>query len=370
MRIHAIQAFEGDSLLIESGDADPRFVLIDAGPRGTYEAHVRAHLRDTLGPQGPLDAVIVSHVDKDHIVGVLDLVADLERAEADGEPRPVKVADLWHNSFSRTLDTDDGNLVAGLQEMMSAAGRAQVALSVSGAAFLGIREGALLRRNALKLGIPLNGAFGGKLISPDEIVQPTWSFGDVTFRLVGPTDANLRELRKEWQQWLDDHLDAFAEGDVEAMANADRSVPNLSSIVILASSPAGTALLTGDARGDHILQGLEAAGLLDEAGKLHVDVLKVQHHGSDRNVTKRFFQSVTADVYLISADGKNGNPDIATLRWLVDAAHEQGRQPRIAVTNRTPSIEQLVADRPPGEFGYSLTIRPPGDHAVVVDVGA
>jgi beta-lactamase superfamily II metal-dependent hydrolase len=370
MRIHAIQAFEGDSLLIESGDANPRFVLIDAGPRGTYDAHVRAHLLDTLGAGGPLDAVIVSHVDKDHIVGVLDLVADLERAGADGEFPAVKVADLWHNSFSRTLDNDEGNLVAGLQEMMNAAGRAQVAMSVSGAAFLGIREGALLRRAALKLGIPLNDAFGGKLISPDEIVQPNWSFGDVTFQVVGPTDANLRELRKEWEEWLDQHLDAFAEGDVQAMSNADRSVPNLSSIVILASSPSGTALLTGDARGDHILQGLEAAGLLDDAGKLHVDVLKVQHHGSDRNVTKRFFQSVTADVYLISADGKNGNPDIATLKWLVDAAHEQDRQPRIVVTNATSSLEQLVVDRPPDQFGYSLETRSPDANAIVVDVGA
>lgn len=139
---------------------------------------------------------------------------------------------------------------------------------------------------------------------------------------------------------------------------------------ILASSPRGTALLTGDARGDHILQDLEAAGLLDDAGKVHVDVLKLQHHGSDRHVTKRFFQSVTADTYLISADGKNGNPDIARLRWLVDAAYEEGRRPRIVVTNETPSIEQLLVDRAPDQFGYSLQIRSPDDNAIIVDVGA
>ena len=42
-------------------------------------------------------------------------------------------------------------------------------------------------------------------------------------------------------------------------------------------------LLTGDARGDDVLAGLREAGLLRRS-PLHVDVLKLPHHGSDRNV--------------------------------------------------------------------------------------
>ena len=367
MRVHAVNAFEGDSLLLESGDG--RFALIDGGPRGTYEAHLREYLGTVLGRAGGLSAVVVSHVDADHIVGILDLVADIERALADSEPAPFEVADLWHNSFGETLDDSAGNLVAGIEEMAASAGRAQVALGSVGPALLGIREGAALRRFAAKLGIPLNGAFGGGLISPDLVAQPVWALGDVTVRVIGPTAANLRELRAEWAAWIARNNEDFALGDVHAMANADKSVPNLSSIVLYVTRAHRSALLTGDARGDHLLQGLESAGLMPAGGRFHVDLLKVQHHGSDRNATREFFDRVTADHYLFSANGKHGNPDIATLRWVVDAASAAGRTPCLLVTNQTESLDRLLEERPPAQYGYTLKVRPPDQHALVIDIG-
>jgi len=369
MRIHAINAFEGDSLLLESGDHQERFTLIDAGPRGTYDTHVEPYLKNVVGKGGTLEAVIVSHVDMDHIAGVLDLVADIERATADGAATlPFIVKDLWHNSFFETIDDDRGTVRAGLAEMATFAGRTNTILAESSIALLGIKEGALLRRHALKLGIPINGAFQGRLVAPDELTDPTWTFGDISMRVVGPTDANLTELRQKWLDWLDDHLDAFAEGNTDVMANADKSIPNLSSIVLLASDAEGSALLTGDARGDHILQGLEAAGLLDGHGKLHVNVLKLQHHGSNRNVTRDFFKKVTAELYLVSADGKHDNPDFSTLKWLIEAAREQGRKPTIVATNRTDATDELLATLPPLVWGYKLELRSADRHAIVVDV--
>jgi beta-lactamase superfamily II metal-dependent hydrolase len=77
-------------------------------------------------------------------------------------------------------------------------------------------------------------------------------------------------------------------------------------------------LLTGDARGDDILFGLTEAGLLGANG-FAVDLLKVPHHGSDRNVTTEFFRRVRAKHYVVSGDGEHGNPEIATLRMIVDA---------------------------------------------------
>ena len=368
MRIHAINAFEGDSLLLESTAPIPAFALIDAGPRGTYEKHVRAYLQRKVGDGGAIEAVIVSHVDMDHIAGVLDLVADVERAKVDGDPEPFKILDLWHNSFAATIDDDRGTVAAGIREMATLAGRAQLTLGETSIALLGIREGALLRRHALKLGIPINGAFSGEVISPDELTSSEWTLGDIKLQIIGPTNANLVELRTKWKKWINDNLEAFAEGDRRAMANADDSIPNLSSIVILATSPQGSALLTGDARGDHILQGLEAAGLLDTQSCLHVNVLKLQHHGSERNVTPKFFEQITADLYLVSADGKHGNPDFNTLKWLVEAAHKQGRNPDIVCTNRTASTDRLLAELPDDQFGYRLHLRAENEDAIILDL--
>ena len=78
-------------------------------------------------------------------------------------------------------------------------------------------------------------------------------------------------------------------------------------------------LLTGDARGDKILEGLELVGLLKQGGTLHVDVLKVPHHGSANNLEPDFFERITADHYVFSGDGEHGNPERESLEMLLRA---------------------------------------------------
>ena len=63
-----------------------------------------------------------------------------------------------------------------------------------------------------------------------------------------------------------------------------------------------------------------AAHLLAPGGTLHVDILKVPHHGSDRNIDPVFFRRITADHYVFSGNGEHGNPERATLRMLTDTA--------------------------------------------------
>ena len=82
MRVHAIDAAEGDCLLLEDGG---RFALIDGGIAGVCEKRLMPHLINLPGGPKKLEAVIVSHVDRDHITGILDLFAEVERARADGE---------------------------------------------------------------------------------------------------------------------------------------------------------------------------------------------------------------------------------------------------------------------------------------------
>ena len=130
-----------------------------------------------------------------------------------------------------------------------------------------------------------------------------------------------------------------------------------------------SALLTGDARGDHILDGLKGENLL-RSGKLHVDLLKVQHHGSNRNTTRGFFDSITADTYVISANGKYGNPDYDTLTWIVESAHVGTRQIGIIVTNATDSTRKLKQTHRPGKYGYSLTVKPKAEHSIAIELAS
>jgi hypothetical protein len=80
-------------------------------------------------------------------------------------------------------------------------------------------------------------------------------------------------------------------------------------------------LLTGDARGDKIIEGLQLVGLLggDDNSTIHVDLLKVPHHGSSNNLERNFFKRITADHYVFSGNGEHGNPEREALEMLYDA---------------------------------------------------
>jgi beta-lactamase superfamily II metal-dependent hydrolase len=136
--------------------------------------------------------------------------------------------------------------------------------------------------------------------------------------------------------------------------------------MFLAESGRRRILLTGDGLGDDVVAGLEAAGLMAPGGTFKVDILKVPHHGSARNVVGKLFDRVLADTYVLSANGKYGNPDYQSLIWLVDAAVRQGRDIEIFATNPTDSLARLVSERPPASNHYHLTIMEKGATSVVL----
>jgi hypothetical protein len=175
-----------------------------------------------------------------------------------------------------------------------------------------VGQGDRLRQDAERLSCVVNA--GRKLLlAPVELDMGA----GLKATIVGPLKDQLEALQAEWDKFVkkkgatpEDHAAAIA-------AYVDKSVPNLSSVVVLAELDGKQILLTGDARGDYVLEGLKAAGVLD--GTLHVDVLKVPHHGSNRDVEVDFFEKVTADHYVISANGKYGNPDPETLEMIATA---------------------------------------------------
>jgi len=357
--LRIVQANFGDSFILEYGsDAAPRHLLIDGGPTEVYDNDLRSEIESIADNGGQLDLVAISHVDKDHIIGVMDLFAELLVQRANGDPALVSIGALWHNSFPDTIDTG-GSIQTRLAAAIASAGANT--MQQAGMTLNGVADGRQLRIQAQQLGVTINDGFPANIVCTDD-APASISFDNLTLKIVGPSRANLNELKNEWEDWLDNHETNIASGNLQLMANADQSIPNLSSIMFLAEAEGKTILFTGDGRSDHLLGGLGDAGLLDSEGKLHVDVFKVPHHGSNRNATKTFFKKVTADTYVISANGHPDNPDLSTLIWIVEAAKLQSRQIDIVATNGTPSLQKLVEEYPKAEFGYTLDIMHPNAH--------
>jgi beta-lactamase superfamily II metal-dependent hydrolase len=147
--------------------------------------------------------------------------------------------------------------------------------------------------------------------------------GNLTLTVIAPDKDRLEALQEDWDKKIKPILKKEKAHKAEIAAFVDGSVYNLSSIVVLVEADGKRILLTGDGRGDHTLDGLKKAKLLDH-GKLHVDILKCPHHGSIRNVAKEYFETITADHYVISADGKFDNPDVDTLK-LISAARKDDK---------------------------------------------
>lgn len=320
-----LRAKKGDCLVLTRGTVR---VLIDGGDRGTYNQFLRSYLEDledTDGEDAPdIDLVIVSHVDSDHIAGIEDLFEDMDEARQEQRAPIVNVRQVWLNSFADAI-------AASGAETPKAAKAASVELAetfadifpdlghTSGAAVLAsVGQGRRVRNNLIKLGIPVNRRFKNKLVLLGNRSRP-WKKGGVTISVIGPTQRELDALRDEWAKQLPALLDKEAEDAVKeaAAGDLDRSVFNLASIVAIVEADGKRILLTGDARGDMIMDWLTQAGIPED--QWHFDVLKMPHHGSDKNVSPAFFQRVTADTYVFCGNGNHGNPEPATFEMLFDA---------------------------------------------------
>ena len=171
----------------------------------------RRHLREAADAVPPRrarhrrtarDGGRFSHVDADHITGILDLFADVERARADGEADPVAIGGLWQQRLRRDArrrariavreppgdDEPSGTGERGGGERLRrhARDRAGREASAHGDQAWRLAE-RLLRGPADRGGRP--GA-------------PTWALGGATLAISGPTRANLDQLRNEWIDWI------------------------------------------------------------------------------------------------------------------------------------------------------------------------
>ncbi len=329
-KLEALRAEAGDCLLLHYGDPDePRVIVIDGGPTKSVYKRLKTRL-DQLRDDGgftehdlPLDIelLMVSHIDDDHIDGILHLTRQLIK---EGAEKSYKIKTMWHNSFDDVLGNRAEDLSSVAHEGVEAASVGddffdQDLVGHDTALILAsVNQGRELRDNARQLGLepPL------LVAAADE--KPRNFGAGLKLRLVGPLAAQVEKLHKEWEKQLV-KLDREGKLDqAEAASFSDSSAANLASIVALAEAGGKTMLLTGDARADFLIDSLEAQNMLDDDGRLHVDLFKLPHHGSNRNVARSTFRDITADHYVFSGDGHHGNPDVDTFEMLFGGREDAG----------------------------------------------
>lgn len=356
--MEVLPAAHGDALLVEWGSRrKPHRMLVDAGPLGTYRT-VHKRLK-ALGPSR-FELLVVTHIDGDHVEGVVRLLQDRQALG-------LTFGDVWFNGWPQlTAVTDDlGDELGALQGEM---------------------VGALLTRQEL----PWNAAFdGGPVLAQARKPLPVVELpGGATVTVLGPGPAQLRRLRKSWTRVLrdagmepgdvDEALRRLAERQdlaaLEAIADVqggrkrklDSSVANGASTVLLVEHEGHSLLLTGDAHGPVLAQGLRR--LLRERGgeRLSVDVFKLPHHASRGNVTADVLSLVETSRYVVSTNGaRYRHPDPEALDLVLAQPHD-GDDVELLFNCRSATTEPWADERSQRRLGYSAVFPEDADRGLVV----
>lgn len=253
----------GSCILVHWSSGDDRHLLIfDGGPDGSFRARLGPRLEELLSgdQQLILDLIVVSHVESSVLPGIVDL---LEVIDGGSDPfGRLAVGQIMVNQLE-ALGMDRKPTQLREQEVLYLASR---------------------------LGIPVNAAFERGPVGLEG--EPTvFELADgLRVTVIGP----LLPIR----------------GD------RDRGPVNPTSIVLLVEWAGYLVLLTGDAPGDNVVEGLRAAGLLEDSTR--VDVLQLPHYADTRSCTPELLGRVVADHYLVGSMDLLRLPDTETFERLLD----------------------------------------------------
>ncbi len=291
MQLTMLPAGHGDCLLLEYGDQAQYRVLIDGGTSGTWK-RLASHLSALPPEQRHFELVMVTHIDADHIAGMLKLLDD--------DALGIRFDDFWFNGYCH--------------------------LPATPLESLGAVQGERLTSQLVEGDLPWNRAFGGRAVRLQEgaglpqVVLP----GGLSLTLLSPDRDKLAELRPKWARevrkaGLDPSLPAeqpppvppalesLGLPDVERLADApfepDGSEANGSSIAVLAEYDGRRLLLTGDAHADRLAASIRRLNCWMDQPRLRLDAFKLPHHGSKANLSRELLELIDCPNYLVSTNG-------------------------------------------------------------------
>jgi beta-lactamase superfamily II metal-dependent hydrolase len=320
----------GDAIWITYGrNQDLHHILIDGGTAGTHK-DLRKELQNLQERDRIFDLVVVTHIDRDHIEGVLELLS---------EPKPdYVIKDIWFNGYQ--------HLPCNEKEE-----------------YFGAVQGEKLTDRILQSKLPWNKKFQGKAIFvPDTGRLPAKRLsGGMKLTVLSPTLKGLSDLQPTWDEELrDNNLDPhhiLEPNDTEISADEEETfggvdLPNVDALAdkefISEITPANTSsialmvefcgkrvLLAGDADPDVLLSSLKR---FSPTQSTRLDVFKISHHGSQYQTNKDLLQVVNCPVFVFSTNGSiYKHPDQEAVSRVIKMG---GKKPQL-VFNYRSSLNQI-----------------------------
>lgn len=303
--INFLPARYGDCLWIEYGALEnTKYILIDGGTGGTKK-DIKEVLKDVPKEKRIIELLVVTHIDRDHIEGILSLLEE--------EDLPCEIKSIWFNGWMHLQNNPSVEPFGAVQ-------------------------GERLTAAILKHKLPWNSHFqGGPVVVPQGGPLPKIILdGGMEIILLSPMKEHLTALRGSWESDVRDAgLDpgfgapvipntgrAQSFGipvipDVNKLITEkfyeDTAVANGSSIAFIAKFGGKAALLAGDSFPGVISRSLERL-----EADLPLDLVKISHHGSKGNTSPDLIQKLDCSHFVISTSGTVfHHPDAVTIARLI-----------------------------------------------------
>ncbi|APZ93215.1 hypothetical protein Fuma_02832 [Fuerstiella marisgermanici] len=195
--IRMFPAGNGDSFLVTGSQDNAFAILIDGGYSATFREHIHPHLKTLSSYECALDLVVATHIDADHISGLISLLRQNEIADL---LTPIPIRNIWHNGFRHLAEAsaDGQELTRAESEILLEIKRKGFAKATeaSGAKEeISAHQGSSLGKLIVEGGYPWNDAAAGRAIQAG-VLHTIRDAAQI--EVIGPFDSRLAELRRWW----------------------------------------------------------------------------------------------------------------------------------------------------------------------------
>ena len=332
MRIIILPAFNGVCILVEFQLS--HYILIDGGYVDTYENYLLPTLKEIAARGGELDVVVVTHIDGDHISGIIRMMEEM----------PIGIREIWYNGYRhiQSVAVTAAEKETFVHRNISKESQAEKAKTIS--AKQGCTLSALIAKNGISWNTPSKGY---------TIMAPmTFPLGDAIIHVLSPNNEDIEALESFWkkrlikdgllkkahsEEYWDDAYEFSISKDMPGFHfhekkvsksydllmlckeayEPDSSASNGSSISFVLETEGKRLLFLGDSHAETVVASLRTL-YCEEKAPYKFDAVKLSHHGCYNNNSPELFSLIVSDKWLISTNGdKYNHPDMPTLAHII-----------------------------------------------------
>lgn len=392
IKIHTFQAYDGDCFLVTVYEPKKEVnLLIDCGNSETYHNSIKPYLLDMSKQRRKIDYLILSHIHSDHIGGAIPLLLDNGSAD---DLKIIEISNVIYNGFlGLNLELYEKKDCTAQEK------RIYQGIISQGQAVLGknITEKQITLNEELCISkLLIQGNYNWNAWNKNELgvvvadSQMKIDIGNQSYiQFISPNREQLRRMNKKWElyvkriynripnidnlhirnafeafQWIINNVDyenvqemvsanVLTKEKIERMATSrysyDYTDENMESIAFVLVCGNKKMLFLSDANIEVCRKNLEQ---IYGNTPLKINLIKLPHHGSKRNISMRFLKQYYSDSYLISAGETKLRPSMETIAMILVNDYEENK--KIYIVNRNQTIECFDKEKIHSDFNFEF----------------